>query len=80
MSRNNERLKVGMKVRLRKDSEYWGQSGEINLGKVIEVGDYQDLPYEVKWERKSSNYYNERDLIITSVAFIEDHLKEKDVL
>lgn len=75
----DRKFKVGSRVRLRKDSKYWGQSGD-SVGTVTRHRDSYDHYYSVKWDNARTNCYRDRDLIYTSIIYSEDHLKDKDVL
>ena len=57
------KFKVGDKVRLRKGSEYWGQSDDTT-GVIIDVDEiFTELPYEVKWGNGMNHLcYGEEDL------------------
>jgi len=60
------KFKVGNKVKIRKDSRYYGQSHEI--GTIIKVDPdpnsdpNQDHIYNVRWNRNSHNSYTHSDL------------------
>jgi len=63
------KFKVGDFVRIRKDSEFYGdgESNPINsIGEVI-ISDQKDFPYVVKWENSYYNSYREEDLYLAPV-------------
>lgn len=68
-------FKVGDKVVLRKDSQFYGDSGQLNdyTGTVIEVNTLI-LPYVVQWvtlEAVESNGYSDEDLAPAKEYYIK---------
>jgi len=77
----DRRFKIGDKVILRK-SHAWYEEGETDrFGEVVRT-DYRDwLDYKVSWGNCTGIWFNgARDLKPASVIYLEDHLKEKDIL
>lgn len=58
-------LKVGMRVKQLKSSEFYHQSGELK-GTIIRINNNDKYPYGVRWDDGVSDYgYNDQHLVIT---------------
>lgn len=55
-----EDIRVGLKVRLRKDSQFWGQSGDT--AGVVESMSSSGLSVNILWGNGKQNVYGPNDL------------------
>lgn len=72
------RFTEGMRVTL-KESCVWLSEDSSGIGVVTEAKNEGGTP-RIKWADGHSLWIKEEDLLHASVAYIEDHLKGKDVL
>lgn len=76
---SNYKFKIGDKVRIRKDSEYYIDNTKNNpadiVGEIYEIVVAYDHNYYVNWENGGDNSYREEDLELTNFS-VTNYFKE----